>query len=158
MKKCVFSGVFDPPTKGHEKTIEKCLKIFDEVTVAVMVNPEKQPLLTAEQRKSLLEKLFKGESRVKVRTFSGLAADLLKEENTPFYVRGVRNTVDFEYENSNNFASQKLNKDIITVYIPAEQQDLHISSSAVRILQNFGKDYSGYVPEKIFPDLQKLLK
>ena len=64
----------------------------------------------------------------------------------------------FEYENSNNFASQKLNKDIITVYIPAEQQDLHISSSAVRILQNFGKDYSGYVPEKILPDLQKLLK
>ncbi|MDE6504738.1 MAG: pantetheine-phosphate adenylyltransferase [Clostridia bacterium] len=157
MKKCIFSGVFDPPTKGHEKTVEKCLKIFDEVVIAVMVNPEKQPLLPSEQRTALLDKLFDGESRVRVRTFYGAAADLLKEENTPFYVRGVRNTLDFEYENSNNFASKKLNNDIITLYIPAEQEDLHISSSAVRTLVKFGKDYSEYVPAKILQDLKKIL-
>lgn len=53
MKKCVFAGTFDPPTKGHTEVIEKCLKIFDEVVVAVMVNPDKRPLISAEQRQSL---------------------------------------------------------------------------------------------------------
>ena len=120
MKKCVFAGTFDPPTKGHTEVIEKCLKIFDEVVVAVMVNPDKRPLISAEQRQSLLKRLYKTRPQVKVRTFHGVAADLLREENTPFYVRGVRNTVDFEYENQDRFASKKLYGDMITIYIPAE--------------------------------------
>ena len=157
MKKCVFSGVFDPPTKGHRKNVLKCLEIFDQVVIAVMINPDKQPLLTVEQRKALLEKLFADEKRVKVRTFSGAAVDLLKEEKTPFYVRGVRNTVDFEYENQNNFASKKLYGDMITIYLPADQEDLHISSSVVRASVKFNKDYSDYIPEEIKEDFIKIL-
>ena len=95
MKKCVFAGTFDPPTSGHRAVVDTCLKIFDEVVVAVMVNTKKSPLLSEEQRKILLEKLFCGNPAVKVVIFEGAAVDLLKQENTVFYVRGVRSGIDF---------------------------------------------------------------
>lgn len=158
MKKCVFSGTFDPPTRGHLQVVQKCVKIFDEVVVAVMINPEKTPFLTTEERVKLLEKLFLNYPQVKVRTFGGAAADLLKEEATPFYVRGIRNSVDFEYENANFFASKKLNGDIIPVYFPAEQENLHISSSAARTCAKFNKDLDEYIPESIAGDLLEILE
>lgn len=158
MKKCVFAGTFDPPTTGHKNIIETCLKIFDEVVVAVMVNPDKKPLLSEAERERLLKILFKGEGRVKVCVFEGAAVDLLEREQTPFYVRGVRNTVDFEYENRDYFASKKLKKDLIEIYIPAEQENLQISSSLVRNSIRFKKEYSGYIPEAIMEELTKILE
>lgn len=156
-KKCVFAGTFDPPTTGHKKIVDDCLEIFDEVVVAVMVNAQKSPLLTEEERASLLKKLFENK-RVKVRIFEGAAVDILEEENTPFYVRGVRNTVDFEYENADYFASKKLKKDMIVIYIPAEQENLHISSTLVKNSIKFNKDFADYIPEEIRDDLLKILK
>lgn len=158
MKKCVFSGTFDPPTTGHKMIIEKCLALFDEVVVAVMVNTDKKPLLTEEERKLLLCKLFAGEKRVRVEIFEGAAVDLLQKENTPFYVRGVRNTIDFEYENANYFASKKLKDDIVTIYIPAEQDSLQVSSTLVKNSVKFKKDYSEYLPEEIRQDFLKMLE
>lgn len=157
-RKCVFAGTFDPPTTGHLKVIEASLKLFDEVVVAVMVNAQKQPLLTESQRRMLLEKLFKDNPRVKVITFEGAVVDLLKKENTPFYVRGVRNTVDFEYENMNMFANKKLMDGIVTIYIPAEQDSLHVSSTLVKNSIKFNKEYSDYIPKAILPDLLKILE
>ena len=157
-KKCVYAGTFDPPTTGHEKVIENCLKIFDEVVVAVLVNPEKKPYFTESERVSLLKALYSDEKRVKVRVFCGAAVDLLEEENTAFYVRGIRNTVDFEYENANFFASKKLKKDFVSIYFPAEQEDLHISSTLVRNSIRFKKDYSKYVPEKILKEFNEILE
>lgn len=157
MKKCVFSGTFDPPTVGHRNIISKCLKIFDEVTVAVMLNTDKTPLLSVTQRKLLLDKLFRDEPRVKVKVYDCAAVDVLEAENTPFYVRGVRNTIDFEYENANMFANKKLKGDLITIYMPAEQEDLHISSSLVRNSVVFKKDYSEYVPPEIYRDFLAMI-
>lgn len=156
MRKCVFAGTFDPPTSGHREVVEKCLKMFDEVVVAVMVNPEKAPYLAIEDRLFLLEKLFQGCGRVRVITFEGAAVDLLEREGTPFYVRGVRNTVDFEYENANMFASKKLKKDMITIYIPAEQESLHISSSLIRTSLKFKKSVKGLIPDEIYEDFIKI--
>lgn len=158
MKKCVFSGTFDPPTMGHKKVIDKCLEIFDEVVVAVMVNTDKKPLLSEEERKQLLEKMFSGENRIRVEIFEGAAVDILEKEGTPFYVRGVRNTIDFEYENANFFANKKLKSDIITIYIPAEQGDLQISSTLVKNSVKFHKDYADYMPEEIRADFLKIIK
>ena len=158
MKKCVFAGTFDPPTTGHKNVIDDSLKIFDEVVVAVMVNTAKTPLFTVEERLELLKKLYSDESRVRIISFEGAAVDLLERENTPFYVRGVRNTVDFEYENADRFASKKLKKDLVTIYIPAEQDSIQVSSSLVKTSIKFNKDYTAYIPEKIFADVQRLLK
>lgn len=158
MKKCVFAGTFDPPTTGHESVIKNCLKIFDEVVVAVMINPDKTPLLNTEERVELLKKLFADEKGVKVISFSGAAVDLLKSEKTSFYVRGIRNTVDLEYENANFYANKKLMGDIVTVYIPAEQENIQISSSLVKNCVKFKKDFGEYIPEKTEKDLRKILE
>lgn len=158
MKKCVFAGTFDPPTTGHKSIIESCLKLFDEVIVAVLINREKTPLFTAGERAELLNKLFAAEKRVRIITFDGAVVDLLERENTPFYVRGLRNTVDFEYENANWFANKKLKKDIITLYIPAVQESLHVSSSLVRNSFAFKKEFKDCIPDEIYEDIRKLIK
>lgn len=155
--KCVFAGTFDPPTTGHKKVIENCLKMFDEVVVAIMVNTDKKPLFSENERAELLKKLFKAEPRVKVTVFGGAVVDLLEKEETPFYVRGIRDTIDFEYENRNFFANKKLKDDIVTVYLPAEQDSLQISSTLVKNSYKFKKDFSQYVPEEIAEDVKKLL-
>lgn len=158
MKTCVFAGSFDPPTTGHLDVVEKALKIFDGVTVALMINPAKNCLFTVEERLEMLRLLFGGDGRVKVVSFSGAAVDLLEKENTPFYVRGVRDAIDFEYENRDAFASKKLKDDMVTLYFPAEQEELHVSSSLVRNSIKFKKDYESYIPEKISGLLKKILE
>ena len=157
-KTCVFAGTFDPPTVGHKGVVEQALKIFDGVTVAVMINPDKKCLFTEEERVALLKELFAGEERVKVISFGGAAVDLLKKENTPFYVRGVRDSIDFEYENRNTYASRKLMPEMIAIYLPAEQEQLHISSSLVRNSIKFKKQFYGYIPEEILRSVKKILE
>ena len=158
MKKCVFAGTFDPPTTGHKNVIDTCLEIFDEVVVGVGINTAKTPMFSADERKALLEKLYGGEKRVRVVLFVGAAVDLLESENTRFYVRGLRNTVDFEYETADQNKKKKLKKDLVTLYVPAEQESLHISSSLVRNSRKFKKDFLSYVPEKILSDVIRLME
>ena len=137
VKKCVFAGTFDPPTLGHKSLIENCLAMFDEVVAAIMVNPEKKPCFTVEQRKEMLA-LTCNNPRLRVIAFTGTVAELLEKENTKIYVRGIRNGVDLDFENANFYASKKLDKDLITVYLPCEQELLHVSSSMVRNSLKFG--------------------
>ncbi|MGN1060734.1 MAG: pantetheine-phosphate adenylyltransferase [Candidatus Coproplasma sp.] len=157
-KICVFAGSFDPPTVGHLAVVEKSLKIFDGVTVALMINTAKKCLFTVEERLQMLKELFADNPAVKVIKFEGAAVDLLEKEGTPFYVRGIRDGIDFEYENRDAFASKKLKEDLITIYLPAEQDELHISSSLVRNSVKFNKDYENYIPEKILKTLKKFLE
>lgn len=156
MKKCVFAGTFDPPTVGHAHVVGESLKIFDEVVVAVLENTGKSCLFTTDERIALLKKLYENEKRVRVVAFDGAAVDLLEREKTPFYVRGVRNTLDFEYENQNFFANKKLKDDIVTIYIPAEQGDLQVSSTLVRNSAHFNKEFKDYLPAKIADDVIRL--
>jgi pantetheine-phosphate adenylyltransferase len=149
MKKCVFAGTFDPPTLGHKAAIEDCLKMFDEVDVAVMVNPEKQPYFTEKQREEMLRLMFPDRERVKIVFFSGTVAELLKREGTNIYVRGIRGAVDYEYETANYFASMKLNKDMVAVYLPCRQELLHVSSSMVRNSLKFSTPIDEYVTKEV---------
>lgn len=144
MKKCVFAGTFDPPTLGHRAVAERAAKIFDEVIAAIMINPDKQPLFTAEERTELLKKTLQG-TGAKVIVFTGTAADLMRETGADCYVRGVRNATDFDYETANYYASEKLCGYFPVTYVPCPQDLLHVSSSAVRALLRFGKSIDGYV-------------
>lgn len=150
MKKCVFAGTFDPFTVGHEDTVTKCLALFDEAVVAVAFNKEKKCMFSAERRFEMISAIYRDEPRVKVVLWEGVVADLLKAENTPFYVRGVRNATDFDYETADFYASRDLNKEMITLYIPAEQKNLHISSTLVRNCIAFGKPFEKYVPRAVY--------
>ncbi len=150
MKKCVFAGTFDPFTVGHSDTVNTCLRLFDEVVVAVGENKQKACMFTAKERAEMISAVYKEEPRVRVVIWDGVIVDLLKEENTPFYVRGVRNTVDFEYENAALYASRDLDKEFVTLYIPAEQGRVHISSTLVKNCIAFGKPFQDYVPKAVY--------
>ncbi len=155
MKKCVFAGTFDPFTVGHGDTVEKSLRIFDEVVVAVAENPRKQTMFSAQERKEMIEKTYENEPRVRVLIWQGAIVDLLAQENTDFYVRGLRNAVDFDYESADFFASRDLSPEMLTVYLPAEQRHTHVSSTLVKNCISFGKPYAGYVPAAVARYIQE---
>ncbi len=144
-KKCVFAGTFDPPTLGHKSVVESALKLFDEVVVALLVNPSKIPFFRVEDREKMLALEYGEKERVKIRTFQGTVAELLKEEGTEAYVRGIRNGIDLDYENANFYASKKLDKNLTAVYLPCPQELLHVSSSMVRNSLKFGTPIEEYV-------------
>ncbi len=150
MKKCVFAGTFDPFTVGHADTVDKCLKIFDEVLVAVAENKRKSCLFTANERAEMISRVYAGEPRVRVVIWDKTIVDLLEQEGTPFYVRGIRNTIDFEYENADHFASRKLDPDMITLYLPSEQEHIQVSSTLVKNCIAFKKPFEEYVPEAVY--------
>ena len=154
MKKCVFAGTFDPPTLGHKATIEDCLKLFDETVVAILVNPAKEPLFSVEQRKEMLKLMFP--SGIRIVEHEGTAVELLKKENTKFYVRGIRNTVDLEFENGNLYASKKLDPDFTAVYLPCRQELLHVSSSMVRSSLHFSTPIDEYVTQEVKEYIHKI--
>ena len=158
IKKCVFAGTFDPLTLGHEAVINDCLRLFDEVVVAIMVNPQKTPYFTIEQRKEMLALAYGNEKRVKVVVTDSTVAQLLESENTKIYVRGIRNGVDLDYENANAYASKKLDKDLLTVYLPCPQELLHISSSMVKNSLKFNTPIDEYVSPKIKAYIQSVTK
>ena len=148
-RKCVFSGTFDPPTLGHKEIIDSARAIFDEIVIAIMVNPQKTPMFTLEQRKQMLTLTCGDLQGVKIIEFSGTVAELLEKEGTKVYVRGIRNTVDFEYENANYFATKKLNKNVVPVYLPCPQELLHVSSSMVKNSLKFGTPIDEYVTKEV---------
>ena len=148
VKKCIFAGTFDPPTLGHKAVIDTCLKMFDEVVVAIMINPAKQPYFTLEDREKMLA-LTCNDPRVRVVATAGTVAELLEKENTKFYVRGIRNSIDLDYENANFYASKKLDCDLMAVYLPCPQELLHVSSSIVRNSLKFNTPIDEYVTKEV---------
>ncbi len=155
MKKCVFAGTFDPFTVGHADTVEKCLKLFDEVIVAIAENKNKHCMFDREDRLEMVKAVYRDDPRVRVLAWDGVVVDLLEREQTPFYVRGIRNTIDFEYETADFYASRKLSENMVPIYIPSEQALLHISSTIVRNSILFKKPYADYVPPAVYTYIQE---
>ena len=158
IKKCVFAGTFDPPTLGHKALIEECLKLFDEVVVAIMVNPQKQPCFTLEQRKEMLALMVGNHPRARIVSTTGTVAELLQKENTKFYARGIRNSIDLDYENANFYASKKLDPDLTAVYLPCPQELLHVSSSMVRNSLKFHTPIDEYVTKEVQSYIEEITK
>ena len=158
VKKCIFAGTFDPTTLGHKLLIDDCLKLFDEVVVAIMVNPQKQPCFTLEQREEMLALTVNNNPRVRIVSTVGTVADLLQKENTKFYVRGIRNSIDLDYENANFYASKKLDPDLTAVYLPCPQELLHVSSSMVRNSLKFHTPIDEYVTKAVKEYIEKNTK
>lgn len=148
-RKCIFAGTFDPPTLGHKALVEECLKLFDEVVVAILINPAKVPCFTLEEREEMLKLTFGNEPRIRITATEGTVAELLVRENTKFYVRGIRNSIDLDYENANFYASKKLDPAITAVYLPCPQELLHVSSSIVRNSLKFQTPIHEYVTKEV---------
>lgn len=150
MKKiALFAGSFDPFTRGHEAIVEEALRLFDEVVIGVGDNISKRSLLSVEQRCRLIEDVYRGDDRVKVASYSTLTGDFAREVGATALVRGVRSTVDFEFERAIEATNRELFPDLTTLFLVTPAEYMHISSSMVRELLAFGRDVKGYLPNNI---------
>ena len=148
MKRAVFPGSFDPITLGHYDIIERGVKLFDEVIIAIGVNADKKYMLSLEQRKKFIEEAFKNQPKVKVTTYEGLTIDYCESVDAKFILRGLRNPADFEFEKAIAHTNRKLSK-IETVFLLTAAKTSYISSSIVReVLRNNGV-YSVLVPDSV---------
>lgn len=148
MKKAVFPGSFDPVTLGHTDIIDRALPLFDEIILAIGVNADKKYMFSLEDRVKFLENTYKNEPKIKVKTYKGLTVDFCKTENAAFILRGLRNTVDMEFEKTIGQANFKMSG-IETLFLISSSGKGFISSSVVRDIRKNGGDYSFMVPEAV---------
>ena len=146
MRVAIFPGSFDPFTIGHADIVRRALPLFDTIVIGVGVNAQKHALFPTEERVAAIQKVFRSEPKVKVRTYSTLTVDFAKEENATFMLRGVRSTTDFEYEKAFAEVNRQLSG-IETVLMLTRPEYEHISSSLVRDLYSYGKDITPYLPK-----------
>ena len=149
MRKALFPGSFDPFTLGHAAIVEDGLRLFDHIIVGIGVNSEKHGMLSIENRRRLVEDLYAGEPRISVDIYEGLTGEFCRRAGAGFLLRGMRNTVDYEYERNMMLMNQKLFPEITTVLLFTPPQYVAVSSSMIRELVQYGGDLSGLMPHNI---------
>lgn len=147
MKKVLYSGSFDPITRGHMNVIDQASELFDEVVVAVMKNEaKKNPFFTLEERVDLIEKIYEGKANIKVVSGEGATVDIAIENECKAIVRGLRGVTDFEYEIQLAEVNKQIsNNEINTVCLFPDNGYQYISSSVVREVFGLNKDIDRYV-------------
>ncbi len=157
MTGCVFPGSFDPVTKGHMDLIRRAARLFDRVTVTVMVNIHKQGTFPPEQRIRLLEEACRDLDNVRVDRWDGLLADYMREKGECCVIRGARSTGEFEGEISAASVNRQLNPGMETLLMPASAEFGALSSSAVREIAAFGGDVRPFVPACVAEEIARTL-
>ena len=148
MKRALFPGSFDPITLGHADIIERGIRVFDEIVIAIGINAEKNYMFSLEQRLNFIKEAFKDQPKIKVMTYEGLTIDFCKKIESDFILRGLRNPADFEFEKAIAHTNRRLS-DIETVFLLTSASTSYISSSIVRdVIRNKG-DYTVLVPESV---------
>lgn len=154
--KALVCGSFDPVTNGHIDLIKRAAAMFESVTVGIFVNSEKTYMFSAGERRNMLEIATKEMKNVKIDISDGYVSDYVKEHGIGVIVKGVRNSVDYEYE----LRMAKYNKehapDTETVFLPASDETESLSSSLVKKLFASGEDISRYVPASVADEFNKI--
>ncbi len=145
----LFPGSFDPFTKGHEDIVLRGRLLFDEVVIGIGQNSQKQRYVSIEQMTDCINKTFAAYDNVRVETFKGLTAVFAETIGANYLLRGLRNTTDFEYENSIAQINRNVNKNLDTVFLITAPELAYISSSVVRDIHKYGKSVSEYLPYEL---------
>lgn len=153
MSKAIYPGSFDPVTNGHLNIIERAAKTFDELIVCVMINAEKHPVFSSEERVELIRRVTKHIPNVTVTQSSGLLAEFAREQNCGVVVKGLRALSDFEHEFQMALINHKLNPGLDTMFLTTEHQFMYLSSSIVKEMAHYGADLHGFVPDSIIDDV-----
>jgi pantetheine-phosphate adenylyltransferase len=144
-KTAFFPGSFDPFTKGHEDIVLRALTLFDEVVIGIGQNSNKSRYFSLDKMKHYIETTFK-DKPVRVVTYQNLTANVAKEVGAKFIIRGLRNTTDFEYENSISQVNRHINQELETVFLITSPHLAPISSTIIRDLHLYGSEIGEYLP------------
>jgi pantetheine-phosphate adenylyltransferase len=148
-KIAVYPGTFDPITNGHVDILERSLALFDEVVVAIAVNPRKQPLFTLEERSEFISDAVGRDPRVVCDAFEGLLVEYCRERKAGFIVRGLRAIADFEYEFQFAHMNRRLDAGVDTVFFMTDERHHYVSSSLIKEVASLGGDIGGLVPPAV---------
>lgn len=156
MRKAVCPGSFDPVTKGHLDIVSRAAKIFDEVTVAVLINKRKASLFTVDERIEMLERETAHLDNVRVESFHGLLVDFCREREIKAIVKGLRAVSDFDYELQMAQMNHRLTE-VETLFVSTNPLYSYLSSSLVKEVATYGGDVSGLVPDDVLTQLLEKL-
>ncbi len=148
-KTAIFPGSFDPFTRGHEDIVLRSLNLFDEVLIGIGHNSKKKRYFDLEFMVAKIEEAFVGHDNVKVIVYDELTANLAKKYHAQFLIRGLRNTTDFEYENSISQINKYLNTSLETVFLITSPELAPINSSIIREVHKYGGDVRPLIPYKL---------
>ena len=155
----IYPGSFDPFTRGHLNIIERGVKVFDKVVVAVAHNTLKKTIFTLDERVQILKTIFDGRTDVEVDYFDGLLVDYAQKLGTNVVLRGMRTVSDFEYELQMALANKTLNAELETVFMVTDSEFSHISSSVIKEIVTLKGSATHMIPEIVEEKLrEKLIK
>ncbi len=153
-RKAIYPGSFDPLTNGHLAIIQRGLKIFDGLVVAVLMNPSKTPLFTVQERKDLIRAAVGDDPRVEVDSFDSLLVTYAKRRGIHTVLRGLRAVSDFEYEFQLANVNRKLDPEFESVFVMTGEDYFFVTGKLVREVASFGGDVSGMVPPVVAEGLR----
>lgn len=145
----IYPGSFDPPTNGHLSIIQRGLRVFDGLIVAIAHNSKKTPLFSVEERKDYLRQAVGDDPRVEIDAFEGLLVNYARERKVPIILRGLRAVSDFEFEFQLANMNRKLYPELETVFMMTGEDYFYVSSQLVREVATFGGRLDGLVPEHV---------
>ncbi len=154
----IYPGSFDPLTNGHLAIIQRGLKVFDRLVVAVANNPEKRPLFSVDERKRMIEEAVGDDDRVEVDSFDALLVEYVRRKGIHTVLRGLRAVSDFEYEFQIANMNRHLLPDLETVFVMTGEDYFFVSARLVREVATFGGDVSAFVPANVLGALHRKLK
>src|SRR4028118_1558515 len=161
MRRAIFPGSFDPPTNGHLDIIKRSLPLFDEIIIAVLNNPEKNPMFTVEERcemiREILPEIENHECDLIVDSFSGLTADFARRKNAIAIVRGIRAISDYEYELRMALMNRRLEPEIVTVFLMAAEEYSYVSSNLMKQVFTLGGRVEGLIPTLVETKMREKL-
>ncbi|WP_312643003.1 pantetheine-phosphate adenylyltransferase [Hydrogenoanaerobacterium sp.] len=157
MRIAVCPGSFDPITKGHLDIIHRASKLFDKIIVVVVVNPDKHPSFSAEERMDMIRRATTDIPNMEVDHFSGLLMDYVHNKGAVAIVKGLRAVTDFEYEFQMALINKKLNPEADTLFLTTAAENMYLSSSIVKQIASFGGDIADFVPEGIVEEVKDRL-
>lgn len=141
-----YPGSFDPITNGHVNVVQRGLKMFDQVIIALAQNVSKTGLFTLEERQAIIREVFCDQPEVEVLVFDGLMVNAAENAGAQVVLRGLRGVTDFEYEFQLATMNKRLLPELETVFLMTERDNFHVSSKLVREVASLGGDVSGLVP------------
>ncbi len=151
----IYPGTFDPITNGHIDIIQRASELFDNVIIAIAVNPDKAPLFSEEERKDMIQNVTAHLKNVIVDSFEGLLVRYAEKKKAQVIVRGLRAISDFEYEFQMSLTNRKLSPNINTIFLMPNEKYSYLNSSLVRQLASYDSNVKEFVPEYVLKKLKE---